>query len=84
MTNDPEIREAVLNLHAAHVELLRAMAELVKALPAAIVADDPYSRLVHALDGETDCLRALAGLVEWPSHRAEMYRVIVEALEGKR
>jgi len=84
MTNDPEIRAAVLKLYGAHVELLRVAADMVEALPVAAVVDGPYMRLAHALDAETLCLRALAPYIEPPNARAELYRTIAESLEGKR
>lgn len=84
MTNDPEIRAAVLELYGAHVEVLRAAAGLAHALPAEMVADDPYMRLDYALDAELLCMRALAAHIEPPNVMAEIYRTMVDAIEGKR
>jgi hypothetical protein len=83
MTNDPEFRAAVLLLSRAHVALLWAAADLSKTLPAEIVGDGPFLALCNALDAESDALRALAAHIEPPNIRAELYRAIAEALEGR-
>jgi len=85
MTNDPEIRAALLQLHGAYVEALWAAADVAENLPAVHVAGLPYQSLTDALDAMRPPLRNLAGrLMTPPNARAELYRAIVRALEGKR
>lgn len=83
MTNDPEIRAAVLAFYDAHIALLWAAADLTQALPAEAVGDSPYLKLRDSLAAETQSLRALAEHIECPDARAELSEIGLKALGGR-
>jgi hypothetical protein len=83
MNNDCEIRAALLELCGAYAETLRAAASLAKTLPAEYVADARFLCLAEALDALQAPLRALAGTIEPPNVRAELYQTLAAAIAGR-
>ena len=83
MTNDPEIRAAVVALFHAHAGLLRALADLTQALPGEAVAASQYQKMGNALDAETKALRALAAHIETPDIRAELFQLAAQVFRGQ-
>ncbi len=86
MANDPEIRAAMMQLHDAYVDALRAAADLAQDLPTDHILGQPFQSLTAALDAVRPPLRILSDrLIEPPDVRGELRRRLAEGLlKGRR